>query len=950
MFAAAFALRIIISFVSKGYKTDMNCFRAWSATVSSVAPWHFYDSVWCDYPPGYLYILAPAGLLKNLFPLVQGRIFNVLLKLPACTCDILGGIFIYKAVKKHESEALALKIAALYIFCPAIIINSAVWGQIDSVFTLFIILSLYELNGERYLKSALFLGISLSVKIQTLMFAPIFAYVFLERIREDKRLWKTFFACAAVFLAVPCVLALPFAVLKPPQFVPELYMSTMGQYPYASLNAFNLFSLLGANQAKASNPFFFLSFRAWGVIFVVLAVLYIGYLYLNARGRGKIYYTAGLLITLIFVFSSDMHERYLFPAMLLYVASFALSGDRKTLYIAGALALSHYINVGYLYNMSQSGVYHIPPHDILLKSGSMFTVGAAVAAVYNFRTLYVGEKHKFEIKDGKEKKILRKDILIVSAVTLLYSVLAFVNLGDTAAPQTTFAESGTHEAVASFDTKRHIGSVIYYKGIGSGNIEILSSQDGVNFKSEGEFETDECFRWDRIVCDFSAKYICLRTKSDGITVYEAGFTDIDTGEIIKPLERQNPWFDEQSLVPHVISYKNGTYFDEIYHARTAFENTEGIYPYEISHPPLGKLIIAAGIKIFGMNPFGWRFMGTVFGILMLPLMYLFGKRMFKSTGAATAAMLLTAFDFMHFTQTRIATIDSFSVFFIILMYYFMYIYYDSSAYELPHKKALFILALCGLSFGLGAATKWICIYAGIGLAVLFAVATCRREKEIKGTWLKTCLWCVLFFILVPLAIYFISYAPYYAADKTRNIFKIFWDNQTYMLSYHGKLTQQHPFQSLWYTWPFDIRPIWFYGATDKVPWGAVSSIVSFGNPIIWWFGGAVTVLAAAFGMKNKKLLFLAAAFMSQYLPWAFVSRAVFIYHYFASVPFIILTLTFALCYIARRYRHGKAAAACFILLCGAVFCMFYPVLSGAVISRGYVKTVLTWLGTWTLSY
>lgn len=950
VFASALVLRLCISFFTNGYKTDMNCFRSWSTAAAGTLPWRFYDSIWCDYPPGYLYVLAPIGFLKNLFPAMPGRAFNVLIKLPACVCDILGGMFIYKTAKKHLGEGSAFKCAALFLFCPAIIINSAVWGQADSVFTLLAALSFYELYGRKYFKSAFLLGLSMSVKMQTLMFAPVFAYVFLERIQEDKKLWKTLLGCIGVFLAVPCLLALPFAALKPPAFMLNLYFSTMGQYPYASLNAFNLFALLGANQQSAFKPFFFLTFRAWGLIFIALSVLYAGFLYLKGKGRGKILYTAALLVTLIFVFSSDMHERYLFPAILLYVAAFALSGDRKTLYIAAALALSQYINVGYLYNMSQSGVYHIPPQDILLKAGSIFTVGTAFFAVYNFRALYLGETERFKIKDGYEKRITRKDVLIISAVTFLYAVLAFANLGDKASPQTTFVESGTHEAVVSFDAERHIGSIIYYKGIGKGNIAVLSSADGDNFKSEGEFETGACFRWERISCDISAKYVYLKTLSGGITVYEAGFTDFDTGEVIAPLETGEPWFDEQALVPDVISYRNGTYFDEIYHARTAFENIEGIYPYEVSHPPLGKLIIALGIKMFGMNPFGWRFMGTVFGVLMLPLMFVFAKRIFKNSKAALVSMLLLTFDFMHFTQTRIATIDSFSVFFIILMYYFMYIYYDSTAKELPYKKALGVLALCGLSFGLGAATKWICIYAGAGLAVLFAIATARREKDMGGTWFKTCLWCVLFFGLVPFAIYFASYAPYYVTDKTRSALRIFLDNQTYMLSYHGKLTAKHSFQSPWYTWPFDIRPIWYFGASDRIPRGTVSSIVSFGNPLIWWFGTAALSIAAAFGMRNKKILFLCTAFLSQYLPWALVSRAVFIYHFFASIPFVILTLTYAFEYLSGRYLRGKAAAICFIVLCGVVFCMFYPVLSGMAVSRSYVKSVLSWLGSWTLSY
>lgn len=80
----------------------------------------------------------------------------------------------------------------------------------------------------------------------------------------------------------------------------------------------------------------------------------------------------------------------------------------------------------------------------------------------------------------------------------------------------------------------------------------------------------------------------------------------------------SPLFDEQETVPEKTTYYDSAYFDEIYHPRTAWEHIRGIEPYEISHPPLGKLIMGVGIRLFGMTPFGWRFMGTLFGVGMLP--------------------------------------------------------------------------------------------------------------------------------------------------------------------------------------------------------------------------------------------------------------------------------------------------------------------------------------------
>lgn len=98
--------------------------------------------------------------------------------------------------------------------------------------------------------------------------------------------------------------------------------------------------------------------------------------------------------------------------------------------------------------------------------------------------------------------------------------------------------------------------------------------------------------------------------------------------------------------------------------------------------------------------------------------------MTRNTPAAALACFLFAFDFMHFTQTRIATIDVYITFFVIAMYYFMYYYCSMSFYDTPLYKTFVPLGLCGICMGLGIASKWTGIYAGCGLALLFLRICC----------------------------------------------------------------------------------------------------------------------------------------------------------------------------------------------------------------------------------
>lgn len=109
------------------------------------------------------------------------------------------------------------------------------------------------------------------------------------------------------------------------------------------------------------------------------------------------------------------------------------------------------------------------------------------------------------------------------------------------------------------------------------------------------------------------------------------------------------------------------YFDEIYYPRSGIEylkgvriNTDWEYPFEWTHPPFTKLMIAVSIWLFGGvahgdSGWGWRFLNVVCGTLMVPLCYLFAKRLLGSTLFSSLAAFMLTFDGFRFVQSRIAT-------------------------------------------------------------------------------------------------------------------------------------------------------------------------------------------------------------------------------------------------------------------------------------------------------
>ena len=351
-----------------------------------------------------------------------------------------------------------------------------------------------------------------------------------------------------------------------------------------------------------------------------------------------------------------------------------------------------------------------------------------------------------------------------------------------------------------------------------------------------------------------------------------------------------------------------------------------------------------------MTPFGWRFMGTLFGLLMLPILYDFIKRMSGSTKISVCGTVIFAFDFMHFVQTRIATIDTYSVFFILLMYLFMWRFVSGGKWR--------YLALSGLFFGLGAASKWTCVYAGGGLAVIWLLYWISRRRE-EGFWrdfISNCALCLVFFVALPAAIYYASYYCYGTAKGlegglgmyfTKDYADIVLHNQVYMWEYHSDLVSTHPYSSRWYQWLVDARPILYY--LEYFDDGTKSAFGAFLNPVFCWGGLFAVIGCGVLAVKDRdsRAAFIVIGYLAQFLPWVLVTRLTFAYHYFPSEVFMAL----ALCHMWRRcrdeglYRWERPMYA-FTGLGVLLFAAFYPVLTGVRTAVWYTRSFLKWFPSW----
>ena len=608
---------------------------------------------------------------------------------------------------------------------------------------------------------------------------------------------------------------------------------------------------------------------------------------------------------------------------------------------------------------------------------------AAALLLFAFFAL-LPDLRRCELPCAPVRRFTAADAVILALIMLVYGAVAFYHLGNTRSPEG-FVPMEGRSVTLTLPEEGDPEALWLFAGVGAGNYAIEASADGESFAPLTDFEQNyvAVLKWASVsLADAPQPLRALRLRCVSGTPWLGALAVRDAGGSLLDLTADEPvLLCDPTLVPEKTDFMNSSYFDEIYHARTAWEHLHGVWPYEISHPPLGKEILSLGVLLFGMTPFGWRFSGTLFGVLMLPVLYLLLKRLFGGKAVPTLGTIVFAADFMHFVQTRIATIDTYGVFFMLLMYLFMYIWLE--------EDRLWALALSGLSFGLGAASKWTGLYAGAGLGVLWllhwlraflAPDRCHPERSVcarrrhasaqppagrllascKGSprsllsaFLKNVGFCLVFFVALPGLIYYLAYLPYgraagsapFSAAYTRLVL----DNQRFMFSYHASIVAEHPYSSRWYQWLLDIRPILYY--LEYFPDGTRSAICAFLNPLLCW-GGLLSLFVLGYEAlfrDDRRAGFILLGFLAQLLPWVFISRLTFAYHYFPCAVFLTLALGYVFALLRSR-RHGMLAAAGFTALCVAVFALFYPVLSGAPYVSDYaaVPRLLQWLPTWPL--
>lgn len=371
-----------------------------------------------------------------------------------------------------------------------------------------------------------------------------------------------------------------------------------------------------------------------------------------------------------------------------------------------------------------------------------------------------------------------------------------------------------------------------------------------------------------------------------------------------------------------LSFPAEVVFDEVHFGKFISAYFTHQYYFDI-HPPLGKLMIAGAAQLFGFQPglgfekigeagnawvfLALRFLPALFGSLFVLIIYQLVVVLGGSKRAGFLAGFLVLFDNAFLVESKFILVDSFLFFFGFASLLIFLISRKQANRLKKHLLYFASMALAALAFSI----KWTGL-AFWGIILLFSfisflrdVSTKRLPKFLMEMVVSSALFALVY--TLPFIIHFNLLAhsgpgdAFMSLDFQKTLIGnslgpetkplSFWSkfselNQS-MFSYNSGLKKEHPDSSQWYQWPFLEKPVWYWVKNAE---GESANIYLWGNPAVWFSGLTGLLLGVWFLLKERKfaVFFLLFGYLANFLPFVFVGRVAFLYHYLPALVFSLI--------------------------------------------------------------
>ena len=899
-----------------GFGPDVGSYQSWGSQIATMGPAHTYqEGYFLDYPPGYLYALWVAGLFGQGIG-AHGDFYRIIIEGPAIVADLALAILMYAMVWRSARREMATIAMLMVALNPALLFDTVVWGQSDSVLTFVTLLSLVAILDKQYLIAWGLAAIAVLVKPQGLMILPVLGFwTILETsdlsgVREffTNTDFATWIISGVSLILVALIGIAPFQIGHESTWILKLYTSTAAYYHETSVNAFNLMALIGGLRQSDSGTIAGLSYFALGMGLLVPVYLFVAWILWRGRNQERLVFAAFIAIFGFFMVAPRMHERYLYPAIALVVPLALEAPMMMAAFVA--LSLTCLINLSYILHTLNTVVFLDGRDGIAMFTSALNVVALGTAAYYGATKLsgpstplprVLGELYgKFtavrpaDAEPEKEVTVppwIRTDTWIITGLLIAAAITRFWHLG-------------------------HPAEIVF---------------DEVHFVAQGRH------------------------------------------------------------------YLHGESFLD-------------------PHPPLAKLVIAAGIWMFGDHPWSWRVGNAVIGTALVGITYLLGRRMIGSRIAAALAAGFILCDGMYLVDSRIAVIDivyltcaavAYLLFFkfaqtpetgarrrllpwiglalglclsgklyipaitFLLVTGFMLYVLASEKRKLadaklgkaksttagePRARPLdmfetselvfigvtfvalaFVMLLSGGTFG--RLVLVLLVVAAIRTAEVYwrkgSLPTAPSWKELREIFDEKSIGAMAVVGSIAAIVYLAVFIPHFYLGwwgGITDLFKYYHD----VIWYEGSVASAtHPYASPWWSWPLMLRPIAYWQNFPKT--GDVSTVWGGGNPILWWGALTAITITAVKALERPSLAraFLVIGYLSYIVIWIWIGRTLFLYHYMGSVylAYIALAAVLAECFYERAEPWEHLAllltmAPAFVLGLGTFFVGFGPPFAG----------------------
>lgn len=574
----------------------------------------------------------------------------------------------------------------------------------------------------------------------------------------------------------------------------------------------------------------------------------------------------------------------------------------------------------------------------------------------------------------------RIDKIIILVMTLIYAGMSFYHFASFYPYNHPWNGNKTGDSLTlNFIKPVNLGRIDYFVGFDKGTYSISAIQDNKKIVIITAAETSSakyrnivsartcigCFLWQDIhINDRQLAHVTSLTftiESGSINFHKFTLVDKDNKIISNyQLLLNNKEYSNLHIIGKTQNdllqnnWEKSTVFDELYYVSSAYEYLHGRPPDVSEHPQLAMLLIALGLSIFGLSSFGWRILDNCSGILLVPFMYIFTKRIFRSRVLAILATFLMIIDPMHYLITKLALLDPFVTLFLVLEYYFLWCYFESRVNGISFRVASRYLLISGVFFGLAVSSKWNGLFSS--LAILYLLLYCELFK-CRDSATKLAVRVIIsfvYFIFLPILIYVITYIPVANILHVRKLFDFVVFQQ--VLTYQGSSHVARG--TIWYgsyawqwllnqgVFPLNIWPYYPIFTNQNfdlyITATKLQLPVFFVNPLLsGMFFIAIPVLTYQF-IKNKdhRSIFILLAVLAQFVPYIFFQRVSFIYYFYGVEPFLIL----GVCYVFYSLYQIKYIAVNkvilkYIILNLLVWVWFIPIIFNLMLPYNYIMTV-----------